>query len=251
MAKVITVATKKGGTGKTTTAHTLAHGLYKRGKKVLLIDLDQQGNATLNSGINKDQEGIITSLDFMKGRDGAIIHTGDVDIIPANNDLSLANTTFVDVGKEYKLKEALKPIKSEYDYIIIDTPPAMELLTINALAASDDVIIPVQANVFNLQGIAELKQVVEMIQKYCNPNLRIAGLLLTRFNARAILHKDIKTLLEDTAKLLNTKLFNVTISQCVAIEEAQAEQQSILDYAPKSKGALQYNEFIDEYLTEV
>lgn len=248
MAHIITVATKKGGAGKTTTAHTIAHGLYKRGNKVLLIDLDGQGNATLNSGIDKDAEGLITSLDFMQGNTNAIKHTNTIDIIPANNKLSLANTVFVDVGKEFKLKEALEPLQSVYNYIVIDTPPTMEVLTINALTTSNDVIIPVQANVFNLQGIAELKQVIEMVQRYCNPQLTIAGLLLTRYNARATLHKDIKALLEDIAKTLNTKLFTTTISQCVAIEEAQAEQQSILDYAPKSKGALQYNEFIDEYL---
>lgn len=251
MAHIITVATKKGGAGKTTTAHTLAHGLYHRGYKTLLIDLDQQANATLNSGIDKDAEGIITSLEFMQGKANAIKHTNSVDVIPANNMLSLANTIFVDVGKEYKLKEALEPLQSVYNYIVIDTPPTMEILTINALAASNDVIIPVQANMFNVQGIAELKQVIEMVKKYCNPQLNIAGLLLTRYNARATLHKDVKSILEDIAKGLNTKLFTSAISQCVAIEEAQAEQQSILDYAPKSNGALQYNEFITEYLQEI
>jgi len=251
MAHIITIANKKGGTGKSTTAHALAHGLYKRGYKTLLIDLDQQGNATLNSGINCNDKGIITSLDFMQGKTGAIIHTGSVDVIPANNSLSLANTTFTTIGKEYKLKEALAPVLSSYDFIVIDTPPTMEIMTINALATSNDVIIPVQADVFNIQGIAELKQVIETVQRYCNPQLKVAGLLLTRYNARATLNKDIKELLENIAKTLKTQLFTVTITQCIAITEAQAEQQSIFDYAPKSKGATQYNAFIDEYLKGV
>lgn len=249
MAHIITVANKKGGTGKSTTAHTLAHGLYKRNYKALLIDLDQQGNTTLISGVDGNEPQLLTTLDFMQGRQDAIIKTGNVDLIPANNRLSLANTIFTELGKEYKLKEALEPIQADYDFIIIDTPPTTETLTINALATSDDVIIPVQADVFNLQGIAELNQVIKTVKQYCNPKLTVKGMLLTRFNARSTLNKDIKALLEDIARSLNTRLFNATISQNIAIAEAQIEQQNIFDYAPKSKGAIQYNEFIDEYLT--
>lgn len=251
MAHITTIANKKGGTAKSTTAHSLAHGLQRRGYRVLLIDLDQQANATLNSGINSNEAGLITSLDFMQGRADAIIKTGSVDIIPANNQLAVANNVFTDTGKEFKLKEALTPIKANYDFIIIDTPPTTEALTINAFATSNDIIIPIQADIFNLQGIAELKQVIEAVQKYCNKKLTVAGLLLTRYNARATLNRDIKTLLEDIARTLNTRLFDTTISQCIAISEAQAEQQSIFDYAPRSTGAKQYNAFIDEYLDHI
>ena len=245
MAHIITIANSKGGTGKSTTAHTLAHGLYHRGNKVLLIDLDNQANTTFNSGININDKDILTSLDFIKGNTNAIIHTKSVDIIPANDTLRIAA---LEVTSNDMLKKALEQVQQFYDYIVIDTPPLMANLTINAFICSNDVIIPVQADVFSLQGFAQIKQIIEDIKARYNPQLNVAGLLLTRYNGRANINRDIKAMLDSLAKQLNTRVFDTAISQCIAICEAQTMQQSVLDYAPKSNAAKQYNAFIDEYI---
>lgn len=246
MAHIITIANSKGGTGKSTTAHTLAYGLYNRGYKTLLIDLDNQANTTFNCGLDINNKETLTSLDFIKGNINAIIHTKAVDIIPANDYLRAAA---LEVTSNDMLKNALQQVQPFYDYIVIDTPPLIANLTINAFNCSNDIIIPVQADVFSLQGFAQIKQIIEDIQARYNPQLKVAGLLLTRYNSRAIINKDIREMLNGLAKQLKTKVFNNAIPQCIAVCEAQAMQKNLLEYAPNSTAAKQYNAFIDEYLT--
>ena len=153
-----------------------------------------------------------------------------------------------DTGKEYRLKEAIAPVKRKYDYIIIDTPPALGIITTNALTASDTVIIPAQAEIHSIQGIALLSEAITAIKKYTNPALKIAGIVITRYNGRAILSKDMKENLHRTAELLKTKVFSTPIRECIAVKEAQALRQDIFTYAPRSNATKDYNAVIDELL---
>lgn len=146
------------------------------------------------------------------------------------------------------MKEALEPLKQQYDYIIIDTPPALGILTVNALTACDTVIIPAQADVFSLHGIEQLNETIKPVRTYCNPSLTISGILLTRFNARSILANEVKEHAERLAQRMNTKVFTTTIREAVAIKEAQITRQPIFDYAPAAKVTADYKRFIDEFL---
>lgn len=154
------------------------------------------------------------------------------------------NTT----GKEYRLKEALEQIENSYDYIILDTPPALGILTVNALTAADSVIIPAQADVYSLQGIAQLSETISTVRKYCNPKLKISGILLTRYNARAVLNRNIYDMMQEQAKNLDTKLFKTSIREAVAVREAQISQTSIFDYALKANVTEDFQNFINELL---
>lgn len=246
--KVITVALQKGGTAKTTTAHTLGVGLLKKGYKVLFIDLDGQGSLTYSLNATTQNKGIYEALKGIVDIRETIQHTEQGDIIPGADNLAGMDGELTATGKEYKLKELLEPIKNEYDFIIIDTPPALGILSVNALTASDDVIIPLQADIFSLQGVGQLHETIQAIQRYTNPKLNIKGLLLCRYNARSILTRDITGLIENTAKELNTKAFKTRIRECIVLKEAQALQTNVFDYAPNSNAAKDYKNFIEEVL---
>ena len=150
-----------------------------------------------------------------------------------------------------RLKSALEAIAKSYDFIIIDTPPALGILTINALTAADGVIIPAQASIYSLQGIGQLAATIKAVQQHTNPALQIYGILITRYNGRAILSRDISELLTDTAEQLKTKVFETRIREAIAIKEAQAHRQNIFDYAAKTNPAKDYNAFIDELLKDL
>jgi len=246
MIEIIAIINQKGGVGKTTTALALGAGLSLKGFKVLFIDMDAQANLTYTIGA--DHSGL-TTIDLLTKTIKAkqiIQHTEQGDIIPASPALSGADTVITDVGKEYRLKEALEPLKGDYDYIIIDTPPALGILTVNALTACKWVVIPAQADVFSLQGIGQLHETIQAVRHYCNPGLTVRGILLTRYSPRAILSRDIADLIEQAAEQLQTKLFKATIREGIAIKEAQASQKNLFSYAPKSNVAADYTAFIDE-----
>lgn len=247
----ITVANQKGGVGKSTTAAALISGLSLKGFRTLAIDLDAQRNLSLTAGANT--AGQATMLGVMLGeipaRD-ALQHTGSMDILAANKALSGADAFIVDTGKEYRLREAIAPLQDAYDYIIIDTPPALGILTINALTACDSVLIPAQADVYSLQGIEQLVETMQPVQKYCNPALRIEGILLTRFTQRSVLSREVVELMEQLAAKIDTKVFRTKIREAVGIKEAQISRQSIFAYAPKSKVADDYRALIDELLAQ-
>ena len=248
--KTITVTNQKGGTGKTTTAIQLAAGLSLKGYKTLSIDLDAQGNLTYTAGAKTNgatAPGVLTGE--VKAED-AIQHTPSGDIIAANKALAGADAFIADTGKEYRLKEALESLQAAYDYIIIDTPPALGILTINALTACNSVIIPAQADIYSLQGIEQLADTMKPVKKYCNPNLKIAGILLTRYNSRSVLSREVAELAEQLADKLGTKLFKTTIREAIAVKEAQISQQSLFDYAPKAKVTEDYRAFIEELLEQ-
>jgi chromosome partitioning protein len=248
MKETYAIINKKGGVGKSTTAHALGTGLSWKGYRVLFIDLDAQANLTHTLAI--EPKGPI-SMDVLL-RDAsaaeAAVHGDRWDCIPAAPELAGADMMLNVTGKEYRLKEALEPINEQYEYIIIDTPPALGILTINALTACTGVIIPAQADIYSLQGIGHLYGTIEAVRKYTNPNLNIKGILLTRYNPRSILTRDITDMIKQTANELKTIVYRTTIREAVAIKEAQAQQKDIFEYAPKGKATEDYRMFVEEVL---
>lgn len=248
MKEIIAISNQKGGVGKSTTANALGAGLFHKGYRVLYVDMDAQGNLSYSMGA---KAGAISSLEVLTGTATAreaIIKTAQGDLIPASPALASADLIIKDTGREYKLKEALEPILGDYDYIVLDTPPALGTLTINALTACNSVIVPTQADIFSLQGVGQLVQTVKTVQRYTNRDLTIKGLLVTRYNGRAVLTRDMTELLEDTANQLQTKLFNTRVRECIALKEAQASQQDIFTYSPKSNATQDYTALIEEVL---
>ena len=249
MKRIITLANRRGGAGKTATAHAIGAGLKRMGNRVLFIDLDSQCNLTYDMGVMGNIKGTMELLEGTAGVDEILI-TDPVqgDILPGTPNLSRADLTITQTGKEYRLKEAIEPLKKKYDYIIIDTPPALGITPINAFTASTDIIIPAQAEVHSIQGIILLNAVIETVKKYTNPTLQVAGILLTRYNRRAILSQKMAQDLETLAQQMNTRLFKTPIRECIAVKEAQACQQDIFKYARNSNAGKDYMALIKELL---
>lgn len=249
--KIITIANQKGGVGKSTLTHLLANGLKHKGYSVLAVDLDPQGNLTY--ALNTDEPDIST-YDLLTKKATAEqirIQSEQADLLPANSNLSGLDLEIKNVGKEYRLKNALKGMQTHYDYIIIDTPPTLSLLTVNALTASDYVLIPAQADIFSLQGLGQLYRTIQAVQEYTNPDLHIGGIILTRHNPRTILGAEITQYLESTAKQLDTVVFNSRIREAVAIKEAQAQRTDFLSYASNSKAKQDVQHLISEILNVI
>jgi chromosome partitioning protein len=162
--------------------------------------------------------------------------------------LAGADMMLTQTGKEFRLKEALEPIQGNYDYIVIDTPPALGILTINALAACTGLIVPAQADIYSLQGIGQLYETIKPVRQYCNQELRLMGILLTRYNQRSILSRDIAEMIEQTASQLDTIVYKTAIREAVAIKEAQAKRRDIYSYAPKGRVTADYMSFVEEVL---
>ncbi len=246
--KTIAIINQKGGVGKSTTAFTLASGLKNKGYKTLCIDMDAQGNLSYTADANDDLLTIYDLLAEDADINQAIQHTKNFDLIASSKALSGADGFITDIGKEYKLKEILESVKNNYDYIIIDTPPALGILTVNALTACDSVIIPAQADIYSLQGIEQLSKTIQPIKKYCNDKLKIDGILLTRYSPRAILSREVAEIANDLAQNLNTKVFKSTIREAIAVKESQINKQSLFDYAPNSNVTNDYLNFVNELL---
>jgi len=245
MKEIIAIVNRRGGVGKTATAHAVGAGLAKRGYKTLFIDLDSQCNLTFDLGVSNVP---LSSMEVLSGTASAkeaIQHSKGGDIIPASPSLAVSDTTIDGTGKEYRLKEALEPLEDEYDYIIIDTPPALGVLTVNALTACHSAIIPAQAEVHSLQGIALLNEAITAVRKYTNHGLKIKGILITRYNGRSTLSKDMKANLEAVAEALRTTVFPTPIRECTALKEAQALQMDIYTHAPRSNATADYTALID------
>lgn len=248
--KTYAVINQKGGIGKTTTAATLAAGLNRQGLKTLLIDMDAQGSC---SYIFNADNSTITSYEVMNGTaepGEAILHTKQGDIIPSSEAMATADLTFTAAGREYRLKEALTNLKG-YKYVIIDTPPALSITTINALTAADYVIIPSAADSLSLRGIGQLYKTINAIKARCNPKLKIAGILLTSYEARTTLAKIEAEQAAEAAAAMNTKVFNTKIRKCTGIKTAQACRASIYDYKPAASVNIavdDYNAFIAELI---
>jgi chromosome partitioning protein len=248
--KTIVIINQKGGVGKTTTALNLGVGFVVMGFKVLFIDLDCQGN--LSYSLNADR-GKLSTLDLLTHKakiNDVIQHVDRSDLIFADAALAGADSIITSTGKEYRLKEALGNIGEKYNYAVIDTPPALSILTINALTAANEAIITTQADIFSLHGIAQISETIDVVKQYCNKCLKIAGILLTRYNYRTVLSRHITKTLNKTAKTLNTKLYKTKIRENISIKEAQAAKKDIYSYAPTSNGSLDYMEFTKEFLKQ-
>ncbi len=249
MAEIITVTNQKGGVGKTTACSALCGGIVARDKSVLAVDLDPQGNLSFSLGGETD--GRLTVYDVLKGeadlRD-AIQHTSVCDVLPANIMLSALELELTGSDREFILSDKLNKVKNDYDYIIIDTPPALSVLTINAYTAADSLIIPMMPEILSLQGISQLKETIFAVKKYYNSKLTVKGILLNKYNPRLTLTKEVEELAELIAAQLETKLFKNKLSASIAFAEAPAHGETIIDYSPKSKSAAQSRAFADEVL---
>lgn len=241
--KIINVITQKGGVGKTTTANAIGAGLSLKGYKVLYVDTDPQCNLTyiLNCEHNPSLVDVLTGNATIKD---ATVQTKQGDAVPASDMLGTAGI----IKNSRLLKKALATVKDKYDYIVIDTPPALSMLTINALMAATDLIIPAQADIFSLQGIGQLYETIKAVRNGGNRNLSIMGILITRYNGRAILSRDMAKLLADTAKQIGTRVFPTPIREGVAIKEAEAVQQDIFSYNKRSNPAKDYMDLIEEII---
>ncbi len=248
MSKALAIINQKGGVGKSTTALAIGAGLSLKGYSVLFIDLDAQGNLSYTLGADTKGYNAMGVLERPETAKEEIQHTPQGDIIASSPKLAGADKLLEETGKEYRLKEALDSLQGAYDYIIVDTPPALGILTINALTACTGAIIPAQADIYSLQGIAQLNSTIETVKKYCNPSLSIMGIVLTRFNGRSIIRREVAEMLERTAEQLHTKLYTSKIRECTALVEAQATKQNIYSYAPRSNATADYKALVDEIL---
>lgn len=244
---VLAIANQKGGVSKTTSTQAITTLLNKQGKKTLAIDLDPQGNLSFAMKANLD--GTPTIYNVMKGElkaEEILQSTESGDILPANILLSGSDTEFTSTGREYLLKEAIQDISKKYEYIIIDCPPALSVLTINAFVTSNFIVVPSIADVFSLQGITQLNNTIQSVKKYCNPSLRVAGILLTRFNQRTNLSNHIQKLLDNATVSMETILFDTFIRNSVSVQESQYQRENMIDYDGKSNAMLDYAKFLNE-----
>ncbi|GEN31224.1 sporulation initiation inhibitor protein Soj [Cerasibacillus quisquiliarum] len=248
MGKIISIANQKGGVGKTTTSVNLSASLAKLGYRVLLVDIDPQGNATSGVGINKaDAAKCVYNvlIDEVSAKEVLFpTEIDNLDVIPATIQLAGAEIELVPIiSREIRLKKALEELKSEYDYIIIDCPPSLGILTINALTASDSVLIPVQCEYYALEGLSQLLNTIRLVQKHLNTSLMIEGVLLTMLDARTNLGIQV---IEEVKKYFQDKVYQSIIPRNVRLGEAPSHGKPITVYDPKSRGAEVYLELARE-----
>jgi len=250
MGRVIAIASQKGGVGKTTTAINLGASLAQQGRRVLLLDIDPQGNATSGLGVNgNDQrttiyEALIGQVELSKG----VMPTAlaNLDLVPAGQRLSGAEVELVGLmAREGRLKACIAPLKADYDFILIDGPPSLGLLTVNALTAADSVLIPLQCEYLALEGLTQLIAAIRLIQDHLNPALRIEGVLLTMFDARLNLSQQVA---DEARKFFAERVYKTVIPRNVRLSEAPSFGKPIVLYDPHSTGAESYRELAKEVL---
>ena len=250
MGKIISFSNQKGGVGKTTTAINLAAYVAKAGKRVLLVDFDPQGNATSGYGIEKNQ--LETSCyDVLMGDCVAaqvIVPTlvSNLSILPSNIDLAAAETDLVNLpARESALKRALESVKNNYDYVFIDCPPSLGLLTLNALVASDSVIIPIQSEFFALEGLSQLMNTIKIVRQRLNANLTVNGVILTMYDTRTIMSKQVT---DEIYKYFGEKIYTVPVPRNIKLVESPSFGVPISVHAPGSSGAVAYEALAKQFL---
>lgn len=247
--KVIAITNQKGGVGKTTTALSLISALHLKKYKVLGVDLDPQGSLGFSAGL--DIENTDTIYDVLKGKkkiDDVIIDTELGDFLPSNILLSTAELEFNMPAREFLLRDQLIKVVDDYDYIIIDTPPALNVLTVNAYVAAEGLIVPMAPEILSLLGISQLRDTVETVRRYYNPGLEVMGILLNRYNARLVLNREVEDMSQEVARKLDTKVFQTKVHASVSVAEAPAYGESVLTYAPGSKSARDYENLLQEMM---
>lgn len=252
MGKIISFSNKKGGVGKTTTAINMAAYCADLGKKVLLVDIDSQGNATTGLGFSKSalKKSVYNVLIEDDNAASNILPTQVklLDILPANVDLTGAEVDLVyKKNREHILKTALEKIRGDYDYIFIDCPPSLGLLTINAWVASDSVIIPLQSEYYALEGVSQLMNTIAMVRQHLNPNLQIEGVVITMYDGRALIAKQITA---EIKKFFKNKLYDIIIPRNVRLAEAPSHGVPIMLHDPKCVGARAYKALAEEFLSK-
>ncbi len=247
MATIIAITNQKGGVGKTTTSASIMGALLQRGIKVLGVDLDPQGSLGFSLGLDIDR--CTTIYDVLKGQadiDSAIIETEGGDILASNILLSAAELEFNRPGREFMLRTQLEKVADRYDYIIIDTPPALNVLTINAFVAADQLIIPMAPEILSLLGVAQIRETIETVRQCYNPKIQVLGILINKFHPRFRLNREVLEMSEHIAAQLDTKVFETTIHSSVSVAEAPAHGESVVTYAARSKPALDFQNLVTE-----
>ena len=245
MGKIISLLNHKGGVGKTTSTINIGAGMVELGKKVLLIDLDPQANLSVSLGIPRQK---YTIYEALRGESEMVPYTvkENFDVVMSTLDLSGAEMELInEAGREFIMRELLEPLRSEYDFIIIDCPPSLGLLTLNALTSSDYVYIPLQTEFLALQGLAKIKQVIDKVRFRLNKKLQIGGVLATMYDSRKVLNRDV---VETIRKYFGEKVFKTMIRDNVALAEAPAQRKDIFDYNNRSNGAKDYLALCNEIL---
>lgn len=249
MAKVISVANQKGGVGKTTTSVTLSAMLAKKGKNVLLIDTDPQGNASSGLGIDKFLDASVYDVMINDAKIQDVVKETEIKklkVCPSNINLAGAEVELVSmISREHRLKEKIDEVKDEYDYIIIDCPPSLGLITLNAFTASDSVLVPIQCEYYALEGLGQLVNTINLVKKHLNKGLEIEGALLTMYDIRTKLSNQV---VEEVNGYFNEKVYKTVIPRNIRLSEAPSFGMPITEYDPKSKGAKAYEKFVKEFI---
>ena len=251
MGKAIAIFNQKGGVGKTTTNINLAACLAMKGKKVLILDIDPQGNTTSGVGLSKRDLDVTTHEILIEDDhhpEEAIMSTGikNLDIMPASVQLAGAEVELINIaGREKRLKMAIDVLKPKYDYIFVDCPPSLGILTINSLTAVDSVLIPIQCEFYALEGVSQLMSTIEIVKANMNPDLEIEGVILSMFDGRTNLSIQV---VEEVKRFFKEKVYTTVIPRNVRLAEAPSHGMPVIQYDPKSAGAIAYMEFADEFL---
>ncbi|MDR2659433.1 MAG: ParA family protein [Spirochaetaceae bacterium] len=250
MKEIIAFINQKGGVGKTTSVAGVAAGLQRKGFKTLLIDMDPQGNLSYISQADSSRPGSLELLLRKSSLGDAIRQTPQGDLIAASQGLA-AEGILSDTGKEYRLREALEGLGDTYDFILIDCPPSLGILAINALTAATGIVIPVQADVLSLQALGQFSRTLEAVRRYTNQGLKLYGILLTRYSSRTVLSQEVFQMIEATAGQLGTKVFKTPIREAIVVKEAQAARTDIFTHAPKSNAAQDFESVTAELLKDL
>lgn len=244
---IIAILNQKGGVAKTTTTLALGAALQNRGERVLFVDLDPQRDLSKVVLADLNRISAYEVLTRKAKAAQAIQETAQGHIIPSSLSLA-ADGILTATGKEYRLKEALEPLEGVYDYILIDCPPSLGVLSVNALTAATGCIIPAQADVLSLEALDTFYQTYEVIKRYTNPALELLGVVITRYSGRSVLSRDMADMISDKAETLGTRVYKTKIRECTALKEAQAVRESIYQYAPKSNAVKDYNSLLNEVI---